>query len=96
MASGWGDLTSSVAHAIDAFVGAAYSLAAVRRVAARSRGPHVDFLVTVDGPWHEAIADLEPRLRQLRIEGTTSFDYTVVPAEWGEPDPPGYVAVFAR
>jgi len=76
---------------IQAFLSATSGLPNLQRVTARISGNRVEFRVTVDGPWDEAIDWLEPRLRTLTITSGSQYDYRVVETAWGEPDPTGHI-----
>ena len=79
---------------IDGFLAAIHDVDGLRRISARSQGPLVDLIVTVDGSWHEAVDRIEPRVHTLVLAGAVPFDYRVVEAAWGEADPPGYTEIL--
>ncbi len=91
----WDNVGLAVDRSVDGFVAAAHRVNAVRRVDAKSSGPHVHFLVTVAEPWDAAIDRLEIELHPLVKAGGVLFDYDVHTEGEPEPDRLGYVQVYS-
>ena len=87
---------TSTNRVVQGFLAAASGLPNLTGITARRSGSHMEFRVTVDGPWDEAIDWLEPRLKTLIITSGSQIDYRVVEASWGEDDPPGHVPQEAQ
>lgn len=89
----WDNAGLAVRDAIGIFQSAAADIKGIRRVDAKSSGPSVHFLVTVDGAWDDVIAGIERHLFPLAKAGALPpLDYSI-----GREDPdrePGYVQVF--
>ncbi len=74
-------------------MGSVHDVPGVRRIMTSTDGLRVEFIVTVDGLWDDAIEAIEPRIRAM-ILGGARFEYSVVQTDWGEPDRPGFVEVW--
>lgn len=86
---------ATATETINTFARIAGEVQVIRMVVARSEGDHVDFIVAADGPWHEAIDQLEPKLHELIVGRGARLDYQV--ARPGvDADPVGYYPVFQR
>ena len=90
----WDNVGLAVDRAMRVFLAATAEVPGVERIAAKSSGPSVHFLVTVsDRPWDLVIDDIEAQLFPLAKDGTLPpFDYEVQRSD--EPGEPGYIEVF--
>jgi hypothetical protein len=89
----WDNVGLAVDRAVNTFLDTSTKVASVRRIEAKSSGPSVHFLVTVDGPWEDAIDAIEAGLFPKAQAGELpTFDYDVRVDDG--PREPGYVQVY--
>lgn len=89
----WDNVGLAVDRAIDTFLSATDGISGIARIDAKSSGPVVHFLVSVDGNWDAVIRDIEARLYPLAQAGELPiFDYDVQMRD--EPIGPGYLPIL--
>jgi hypothetical protein len=92
----WDNVGLAVERSMQIFLPIAESIPGVTRIDAKSSGPSVHFLVTVEVPWHEVIDAIEAKLFALAHAGQLPpLDYDVREATEALSSPePGYLQVF--